>query len=72
MKLHVLRMSYIYSGPITVMVKRQVDPFVGGFGVGLRCSLLGYFLRFDYAWGVEDFKIANKKGMFMFSIGTDF
>ncbi|MCQ2283349.1 MAG: hypothetical protein MJZ57_00450 [Bacteroidales bacterium] len=63
---------YVYSGPITVMVKRQVDPFVGGFGVGLRCSLLGYFFRFDYAWGVEDFKIANKKGMFLFSIGTDF
>lgn len=63
---------YITSGPISVMVKRQVDPFVGGFGVGLRCSLLSYFLRFDYAWGVEDFKIANKKGMFLFSIGTDF
>jgi len=63
---------YIVSGPITAMVKRQVDPFVGGFGVGLRCSLLGYFLRFDYAWGVEDSKIANKKGMFMFSLCTDF
>lgn len=63
---------YIYSGPITVKVKRQVDPFVGGFGLGLRCSLLGYFLRLDYAWGVEDFSIANKKGMFLFSIGTDF
>ena len=63
---------YIYSGPITVMVKRQTDPFVGGFGVGFRCSLLGYFLRLDYAWGVEDFKISNKKGMFLFSIGTDF
>ena len=63
---------YITSGPISVRVKRQVDPFVGGFGVGVRCSLLSYFLRFDYAWGVEDFKIANKKGMFLFSIGTDF
>lgn len=63
---------YITSGPISVMVKRQVDPFVGGFGVGLRCSLLGYFLRFDYAWGVEDHKIANKKGLFLFSLSTDF
>ena len=63
---------YITSGPISVMVKRQVDPFVGGFGIGARCSLLGYFLRFDYAWGVEDFKIPNKKGMFLFSVGTDF
>ena len=63
---------YIHSGPIDVMIRRQVDPFVGGFGVGLRCSLLGYFLRFDYAWGVEDFRIVRKKGMFLFSIGTDF
>lgn len=63
---------YIYSGPITVIVKRQTDPFIGGFGAGLRCTILGYFLRFDYAWGVEDFKIANKRGMFTFSIGTDF
>ena len=63
---------YIDNGPIHVEVKRQVDPFVGGFGIGARVSLLGYFLRFDYAWGVEDFKIANKKGMFMFSLGTDF
>ncbi len=63
---------YVTSGPITAVIRRQVDPFVGGFGVGLRFSILGYFLRFDYAWGVEDFHITNKKGMFSFSIGTDF
>ncbi|MBO7646874.1 MAG: hypothetical protein J6S56_02100 [Bacteroidales bacterium] len=63
---------YINNGPISIMIKRQVDPFVGGFGLGLRFSLIGYFLRFDYAWGVEDFSIVNKKGMFLFSIGTDF
>jgi WD40 repeat protein len=63
---------YIDSGPIHAEVKRQVDPFVGGFGIGARVSIFGYFLRFDYAWGVEDMKIANKKGMFMFSLGTDF
>ena len=53
-------------------VKRQVDPWVGGFGIGARISVFGYFLRFDYAWGVEDWEIPNKKGMFMFSLGTDF
>ena len=63
---------YIDSGPIHAEVKRQVDPWVGGIGVGARISILGYFLRFDYAWGVEDWKISNKKGMFMFSLGTDF
>lgn len=63
---------YVIKEPITAKIKRQVDPFVGGFGLGLRVSLFGYFLRFDYAWGVEDFKIYNKKGMFSFSIGLDF
>lgn len=63
---------YIDNGPIHAEVKRQVDPFVGSFGIGARISILGYFLRFDYAWGIEDWAIANKKGMFMFSLGTDF
>lgn len=63
---------YIDNGPIHAEVKRQVDPWVGGFGIGARISVLGYFLRFDYAWGVEDFHIDNPKGVFMFSIGTDF
>ena len=67
-----LYIRYIDSGPIHAEVKRQVDPWVGGFGIGARFSILGYFLRFDYAWGVEDWHIANKKGMFMFSLGTDF
>lgn len=63
---------WITAGDITACVKRQVDPFVGSFGLGLRAKLFGYFLRLDYAWGVEDFKIANKRGMLMFSLGLDF
>jgi outer membrane translocation and assembly module TamA len=63
---------YVANGPIIAKITRQVDPFVGGFGLGLRVSVFGYFLRFDYAWGVEDYKIYNRKGMFNFSIGLDF
>lgn len=63
---------YIDSGNIHAVVKRQVDPWIIGVGAGLRASLLGYFLRFDYAWGIENFQVADKKGMFLFSIGTDF
>lgn len=63
---------WITSGDITAMVKRQVDPFVCGFGLGLRAKLFGYFLRLDYAWGVEDYTIKEKKGRLHFSIGLDF
>jgi len=63
---------YVINGPITARINRQVDPWVGGFGLGLRVNVFGYFLRFDYAWGVEDYKIYKPKGMFTFSIGLDF
>ena len=62
----------IESGNITAIVKRQVEPVVGGVGLGLRASLFGYFLRLDYAWGIEDWHIYNKKGIFTFSLGLDF
>lgn len=63
---------WVTAGDITAQVKRQVDPIIGGFGLGLRAKLFGYFLRLDYAWGVEDFKIEDKTGMLIFSLGLDF
>ena len=62
--------STIEQKPITVIVKRQKNPIVGGFGPGLRTTLFGYFIRLDYAWGVEDGKIG--KPIFYFSLSLDF
>lgn len=67
-----LYIRYINSGNITAIVKRQVDPWVAGIGLGLRATLFSYFFRLDYAWGLEEFKFVNTKGMYLFSIGTDF
>ena len=36
---------------------------------GLRARLLGYFMRGDWAWGVEDGVI--QKGIFQFSLSLD-
>ena len=46
------------------------DPLVMGYGVGLRTQLLGYFVKADYAWGVETRKIQDPK--FYLSFGLDF
>lgn len=56
--------------PLTVIVKRQKNPIVGGFGPGLRTKVLGYFLRTDLAWGVEDGKM--HKPVFYISLSLDF
>jgi WD40 repeat protein len=60
----------VTSGPITVTLKTEKEPIVGGFGFGARTKLLGYFVRADWAWGVEDGTI--HKNVFYISMSLDF
>ncbi|MCD4682385.1 MAG: hypothetical protein K8R86_03795 [Bacteroidales bacterium] len=56
--------------PLNITVKVQKDPFVGGFGFGARTRLLGYFIRADLAWGVEDNQV--QPSVFYISLSLDF
>lgn len=59
------------SPPVLDLTVRYFrDPLVMGYGAGLRMKLLGYFLRFDYATGVETRIAQNPK--IHFSVGMDF
>jgi hypothetical protein len=60
----------IQSGPITIVLDTQRDPMVYGYGVGLRTKLFGYFMRFDWAWGVDTGVRLPRK--FYFSLNLDF
>jgi hypothetical protein len=62
--------TYIDSKPIYIKVELMKEPFVEGFGGGLRTKLLGYFIRGDLAWGVEEWRI--QKPIFYLSLSTDF
>ena len=62
--------KYIYSGSLLIRIEEQRDPLVGGFGFGIRSRLLGYFMRGDLAWGVEDGRL--HKPVFYFSLSLDF
>jgi len=59
-----------YANPFVLTLEREIDPLVGGFGFGIRSRLLGYFLRVDYAYGVESGVV--KPGIFYFSLSLDF
>jgi hypothetical protein len=58
------------SGLVSVRVNYFRDPIVAGYGAGLRAMLFGYFVRVDYAWGIETRVVQDP--MFYLSIGTDF
>ena len=60
----------ITDGPIKVTVYKKVDPIVAGYGFGVRTTLLGYFLRLDWAWGVED-QVTIDRPMFYLSLSLD-
>ena len=58
------------NNPVTITVKRDIEPFVLGYGFGLRSRILGYFLRTDWAWGIDDGVVGKR--IFYFSLGLDF
>lgn len=46
------------------------NPLVGAFGFGIRGKIFGYFMRLDFSWGIDDWKVQPRINYF--SIATDF
>lgn len=65
-----LNTSVISSPNVYVTVNYFRDPLVAGYGAGIRTTIFGYFLRLDYAWGVETRRI--QKPLLYLSLGLDF
>jgi hypothetical protein len=42
------------GNPIVVIIENQRDPIVYGYGWGVRSRIFGYWIRFDWAIGVDD------------------
>lgn len=53
-----------------VILENQKEPIIYGYGGGLRSKVLGYYLRYDLAWGVDDGVIL--KPISYFSLSVDF
>ncbi len=60
----------IRNGSLLITVEEQKEPFVSGFGFGLRSRVLGYFVRGDLAWGLEDGTL--RKPIIYISLNLDF
>lgn len=60
----------IETGNLSIWVKDNRDPIVYGYGFGLRSRLLGYFVRVDWAWGVDDGVVLDR--VFYLSLAMDF
>ncbi len=56
--------------PITITIDAGRDPVVAGYGAGVRSQLFGYFIRLDWAWGIENYQLLPR--VFYFSLSLDF
>lgn len=61
---------YVDSGPMHISVEVQKEPIVGGFGLGARATLMGYFIRGDVSWGVDDYRV--REPIYYLSLSLDF
>lgn len=62
--------DYYDNYPVTVVIHNDNFPIVSGYGFGVRTKLFGYFLRADWAWGINKYRIQPR--MFYLSLSTDF
>jgi hypothetical protein len=60
----------IRNGPVTVVLDSNREPIVAGVGAGARAQLMGYFIRADWAWGIENNYILPR--IFYLSLSLDF
>jgi len=65
-----LRTVEVKEGPFTVDIKQYLNPWLYSYGAGFRTMMLGYYLKFDLAWPVENYKVKDPR--LMVSIGYDF
>lgn len=58
------------QGPVKVTLDSNIEPIVAGVGAGLRAQVMGYFVRADWAWGIENYYILPR--IFYLSFSLDF
>lgn len=60
----------INEGNFSIKVKSYENPFLVGYGFGARTMVLGYYLKFDMAWGRQNGYTSAPR--YYFTFGYDF
>ncbi|MEJ2003525.1 MAG: translocation protein TolB [Cyclobacteriaceae bacterium] len=53
-----------------IELKNFRNPWLYSYGFGLRTTMLGYYVKFDLAWPVEDYEVGSPR--LMATLGFDF
>lgn len=60
----------IPGNPISITLLNSREPFIMGFGAGIRAMLFGYFMKLDCGWGLDS-GVVRSRPRLQFSLGWD-
>jgi WD40-like Beta Propeller Repeat len=60
----------IKNGSLQVNLKNYLNPWLYSYGVGMRSTMLGYYLKVDVAWPVKNYEVGNTS--WFITLGFDF
>lgn len=61
----------IKTPPFQIDIKNYLNPWLYSYGVGMRSVMLGYYMKIDVAWPVENYQVAETPAWFI-TLGFDF
>lgn len=65
-----LNTETIVGGNFKARINNFGSAWLASYGTGIRTVLLGYYLKFDVAWPIEDYEVGSPK--FYLTLGYDF
>lgn len=60
----------IEDGAFEAQIKNYLNPWLYSYGLGVRTVLFGYYVKFDFAWPVENYEVKKPRGFL--TLGFDF
>lgn len=58
------------GSPFVIEINEYLNPWLYSYGVGFRTMMLGYYMKFDLAWPVENYKVNEPR--LSITLGFDF
>jgi Tol biopolymer transport system component len=65
-----VRTREVNEGPFKIDLKEYLNPWLYSYGFGFRSMMLGYYIKLDLAWPVENYKVKDPR-VFV-TLGYDF
>lgn len=58
------------GSPFVIEINEYLNPWLYSYGVGLRTMMFGYYMKFDLAWPVENYRVKDPR--LSVTLGFDF